>query len=122
MSDVKILIVDDEDYVCDFLSEFLEMKGYRSKIAHSGKEMFEILSTETFNLILLDLIMPEMSGLRALEKLKEIGLNIPVIMLTCIKDDETAVNLIKMGAVDYVTKPIDIERLEQSIIINIAKG
>ena len=119
MNEYKILIVDDEPSVCNFLSDYLKYKGYNSKISLSGKEALAALNTEHFDLVLLDLIMPKMNGLEVLERIKEIDLKVPIIILTSVKDKNIAESSLEMGAVDFISKPIDIERLEESITINI---
>ena len=120
MKEYKILIVDDEPSVCNFLSDYLKYKGYNSKIALSGEEALAALNNEHFDLVLLDLIMPEMNGLEVLERIKKIDLRVPIIILTSVKDKNITESSLEMGAVDFISKPIDIERLEESITINIS--
>ena len=120
MKEYKILIVDDEPSVCNFLSDYLKYKGYNSKIALSGKEALAALNTEHFDLVLLDLIMPKMNGLEVLERIKKIDLRVPIIILTSVKDKNITESSLEMGAVDFISKPIDIERLDESIKINIS--
>ena len=115
---MKILVVDDEQYVCDFLEEFLAMKGYKIDITLSGKEALAFVENKNYDLMLLDILMPDMSGLQVLEKMKEKKIEVPVIVVTGVKDNKIALEAINMGAVDYITKPIDLDRLEQSILVN----
>ena len=115
----KILIVDDEPNVCNFLSEFLDYKGFESTITLSGKEALNQLESEDFDLVLLDLIMPEMNGFEVLERINQMDNKVPVIILTGVRDQNVANDSMEMGAVDFISKPIDLERLEQSIIVNI---
>ncbi|MCK4641302.1 MAG: response regulator [Candidatus Marinimicrobia bacterium] len=115
----KILIVDDEPNVCNFLSEFLDYKGFESTITLSGKEALNQLESEDFDLVLLDLIMPEMNGFEVLERINQMDNKVPVIILTGVRDQNVANDSMEMGAVDFISKPIDLDRLEQSIIVNI---
>lgn len=115
----KILIVDDEPNVCSFLSEFLDYKGFESTITQSGEEALKQLKSEDFDLVLLDIIMPEMNGFEVLERINHMDNIVPVIILTGVRDQNVANDSIEMGAVDFITKPIDLDRLEQSIIVNI---
>lgn len=115
----KILIVDDEPNVCNFLSEFLDYKGFEPTITLSGKEALQQLESEDFDLVLLDIIMPEMNGFEVLERINQIGNKVPVIILTGVRDQNVANDSIEMGAVDFISKPIDLDRLEQSILVNI---
>jgi len=119
MTKNRILIVDDEPNVCQFLAEYLEYRGFEAKISQSGKEALKYLETETFDAILLDLIMPEMNGLEVLEKIRLMKIMIPVIIVTGVKDKNVAEDAIKLGAADFIPKPIDLDRLEQSLIVNI---
>lgn len=115
----RILIVDDEPNVCQFLSEYLEYRGFGTRISNSGSEALQYLQEETFDAILLDLIMPGMNGLEVLEKIRQMNITIPVIIVTGVKDKDVADEAIKLGAVDFIPKPIDLDRLEQSLIVNI---
>jgi len=119
MSRNKILIVDDELNVCSFLSDFLDYKGFESTITQSGMGALKKLKFEDFDLVLLDLMMPEMSGFEVFEKINQMDNKVPVIILTGVRDQNVANDLIEMGAVDFISKPIDLDRLEQSIIMNI---
>ncbi len=115
----KILIVDDEPNVCNFLSEFLDYKGFEPTITLSGKEALQQLESEDFDLVLLDIIMPEMNGFEVLERINQMDSKVPVIILTGVKDQNVANDSIEMGAVDFISKPIDLDQLEQSILVNI---
>ena len=119
MSRSKILIVDDEPSVCSFLSEFLDYKGFDTTITQSGKEALKQLKSEDFDLVLLDIIMPEMNGFEVLERINQMEKKVPVIILTGVRDQNVANDSIEMGAMDFISKPIDLDRLEQSIIVNI---
>ncbi len=121
MSRSKILIVDDEPSVCSFLSEFLDYKGFDTTITQSGKEALKQLKSEDFDLVLLDIIMPEMNGFEVLERINQMEKKVPVIILTGVRDQNVANDSIEMGAMDFISKPIDLDRLEQSIIVNIKK-
>lgn len=78
-----------------------------------------MLDSEHFDLVLLDLIMPNMNGFETLERINLIQPKLPVIILTNIKDKNTANDLMKMGAVDFIPKPFDLETLVNSILINV---
>ncbi len=122
MKKLKILVIDDEPNVCTFLTEFLEFKGYTPQIAYSGPEALDILTAGNVDLVLLDIIMPEMNGMEVLERIKLMNPAIPVVIVSGVRDKDMADNIIKMGASDYVPKPIDLERLEQSILLSIPRS
>ena len=115
----RILIVDDEPNVCEFLSEYLGYRGFETRISHSGSDALQCLQRDNFDAILLDLIMPGMNGLEVLERIRQLNITIPVIIVTGVKDKKVADDAIKLGAVDFIPKPIDLDRLEQSLIVNI---
>ncbi|MBK0381954.1 sigma-54-dependent Fis family transcriptional regulator [Pedobacter sp. SD-b] len=102
----KILIIDDEVNIGLLLSKFLSRNGFEVKTATSGATAFEILTTESFNLVLCDFRLEDTDGREVLKKIK---LNYPrtgVIIITGYSDIKLAVELIKMGAYDYITKPL----------------
>lgn len=103
----QILIVDDNETNRDLLSRQLERQGYTVAIAADGLEGLHLLQTQPFDLILLDLIMPEMNGFEVLERLKTDDnlYHIPVIMISSLDEIDSVVQCIEMGAEDYLSKP-----------------
>ena len=112
----RILIIDDEESVRDVLQSFLKLKGFEITTASDGKEGLNILQQEKFSVILTDLMMPDITGLDILKKAKEINLNTPIILITAYGTIQSAVEAMKLGAFDYVTKPFSLDEL--LIIIN----
>ncbi|MGA1823237.1 MAG: sigma-54-dependent transcriptional regulator [bacterium] len=104
----KILVVDDEENVGRSISHYLCKDGYQTAWAKDGQEALELLSKEDFHLIFLDLIMPGLSGMPLLERIKREFPTILVIILTAIGDIQIAVQAMKMGAFDYITKSSDL--------------
>ena len=104
-----LLVVDDNEANRDMLSRRLESRGYRVTLAESGKQALDLLESERFDLLLLDIMMPEMSGLTALKKLRarHARVDLPVIMATAKDQSQDIVDALGLGASDYVTKPID---------------
>jgi PleD family two-component response regulator len=104
-----ILIVDDIEYNIILLNQILLNSGYRVLTAMSGKKCLEILEVELPDIILLDVIMPELNGFDISEKIKsnDRTKNIPIIFLSAISDYETKLKGLEKGAVDYITKPYD---------------
>ena len=105
------MIVDDELSVRDSLRMIFK-KDYQLLMAGSAEEAWERIQREEVDLILLDIIMPGKDGMELLKKIREFYPLIPVVMLTATKTVKTAVEAMKMGAYDYITKPFDIEELE----------
>jgi two-component system response regulator AtoC len=113
-----ILLVDDEDTIRLFLEKTLREEGYEALTAATGTEALELTKSELPDLVLLDLKLPDMSGLDVLKQIKEEVPEVCVIMLTAFGDIETAVTAMKKGAFDFVSKPVNLEEL----LITIGKG
>jgi len=107
----KILAVDDELSVRDSLRMIFK-KDYLVVTAGSAKEAWEKILSEEPDLIFLDIIMPQKDGMDLLKEIRENQPLIPVVMLTAAKNVKTAVEAMKLGAFDYVTKPFDIDELK----------
>ena len=107
----KILIVDDDVEYRENLKEVLDNAGYSNDMAGSAKEAMEKLGTQEFNVILLDFMMPEIDGIKALGEFKRISPNSKIIMITAFASIENAVTAIKKGASEYISKPFKIEAL-----------
>jgi two-component system, NtrC family, response regulator AtoC len=110
----RVLIVDDEVSVRESLRMILKER-YEAMLASSGEEALAVLRAERVDVVLLDILMPGMDGLETLEGIALLKPAPPVIMLTATKTVKTAVNAMKLGAFDYITKPFDIEELHLQI-------
>jgi len=111
----KILIVDDEIDVCDFVKHFFEERNFRTFTALSGEEALRILKKETPDIILLDVRMKKMDGIETLKRIREINKDVNVIMVTAVDDHEKMKTCSKLGARKYVTKPLVLEELEKVV-------
>lgn len=111
----KILIIDDEQAIRKALREILEYESFTITEAEDGPTALKILEKESFDVIFCDIKMPRMDGLEALSKLKEKGIETPVIMITGHGNIETAVEALKKGAYDFIQKPLDLNRILLSV-------
>jgi DNA-binding NtrC family response regulator len=111
---LNILVVDDEPDICHVLEETLT--GNRITTAHSGSDALRLLRGERFEVLLLDLRMPGMSGLEVLKVLKAEGVGTEVVILTAHGDVKSAVTAMKLGAHDYLQKPFDLTDIEQIVL------
>ncbi|MDZ7262099.1 MAG: response regulator, partial [candidate division KSB1 bacterium] len=111
----KILIADDEEYIIEGLTALLQEEGYQVASARDGAEALEILTKDDFALILADLKMPQLDGLQLLAEMKNRGILTEVIIITGKGTIATAVEAMKAGAYDYLTKPVEPERLKSII-------
>jgi len=107
----NILVVDDEEAIREVVSTMLESKGYRCTVAHNGRAAQDHIKRTTPDLILSDMIMPEMDGIKLLEWVREFDPDVPVIMVTAIHDISTALEAIRRGAYDYILKPFEKDQL-----------
>lgn len=108
----NILIVDDERAIRKTLSEILSYEGYKITEAENGEEGWEIFkSSKIIDLVLCDIKMPKMDGLEFLQKATELNPDIPIIMISGHGNIETAVDAVKKGAYDYISKPPDLNRM-----------
>jgi len=108
----KILVIDDEQNIRRMLTRVLSPEGFIVKEAFNGLEALKKLQEENYSLILLDLKMPGLNGIETLKKIRENDLNLPVIMMSAYGSIPEAVEAMKLGALDYLIKPFDIEELK----------
>ncbi|HLE69748.1 MAG TPA: response regulator, partial [Vicinamibacteria bacterium] len=108
-SAARILVVDDVELNRSMLSRRLERKGFQVETAEGGQEAIEKIRSTSYDLILLDIMMPEVSGYDVLKEVRKIHspLELPIIMATAKDQGEDIVSAFKLGANDYITKPID---------------
>ena len=112
MEPLKILVVDDEPPLREILQRGLtQMGGFSVEVAQNGLEAIEKIEKEIFDLVLSDLKMPEMDGMELLKMIKGTRPEMPVIMMTAYGSIDTAVEAMKIGANDYITKPVDLRDL-----------
>src|SRR5690349_24535178 len=101
----SILVIDDEEIMREILEALLTREGYQVRLASSGEEGTDLARTTTFDAAIVDVMMPGMDGLTALEELKKVDDELPVLMVTAFASVETAIAAMKRGAFDYITKP-----------------
>lgn len=111
----KILVIDDDRFYQEFCKDVLEEEGYKVKTTFTGTEALAILRDEKFDLALIDLVLPEMSGALVLEKAKLICPDLDLIIMTGYASVESAVQCLKAGASDYLTKPLNPEELKITV-------
>jgi len=107
MAKARILAVDDQLYFRVFLEDLLQQEGYQVSTASGGEEALHLLERESFDVILTDLVMPGMDGSELVQRVKEQDADQEIIVVTSVGDVKTAVDAMKLGATDYLLKPID---------------
>ena len=111
---MKILVVDDEQLLVKGIKFNLENEGYQVETAFDGKKALELARNNNYDLIILDLMMPEIDGLECCMKIREFS-NVPIIMLTARGEDTDKIIGFECGADDYITKPFNILELKARI-------
>ncbi len=109
--DMKILVIDDERSIRNLMQEILEDEGHSVDVAEDGAKGVEMADKEKYDVIFCDIKMPNLSGEEVLDTLHEKGIETPVIMISGHGDIDTAVSCIKKGAFDFLSKPLDLNRI-----------
>lgn len=107
----KILVIDDEKSIRSALRDTLEIEKYKVEEAIDGKEGINLIRAKSYDCILCDIKMPKMDGNEVLQTMIEEGIDVPIIMISGHGDVDTAVEMVKRGAFDYISKPPDLNRL-----------
>ncbi len=110
--DIKILVVDDDRPLADMLTEFLTKLGYQVTTAYGGKEGLEQFEQDDYQLVITDLMMPEIGGMELLGEVKKQDSQVVVIVITGVGTIESAVDAMKKGAYDFIPKPFTLAELE----------
>lgn len=119
-----ILVVDDNDLNLVLLAKILELENYRVTTAHNGTEAIKVLSKESPDLALLDVMMPEMNGYELCRKIRQAPINskMPIVMLTAMNSESERSQALKAGANDIWSKPFDMNIFRQRIGELLKKG
>jgi len=107
----RALIVDDTKNIRLLLTKYLSLEGYEAVCASTGAEAFDRLREETFDLVFLDIKLPEMSGTEVLRRMNEMGNRSPVIIMTAYATVKNALECTRLGAIAYLQKPFTVNRL-----------
>ncbi len=110
MSNGKILIVDDDDNICQLLTLYLVKESYGTSVCHNGKDAIKLLKETKFDLVLLDVMMPQMDGYMTLTEVRKFS-DVPIIMVSAKGEPMDKISGLDYGADDYVTKPFEPQEL-----------
>ena len=113
----RILVVDDDELARMEISRCVEQQGYTVSVAEHGAEALDMLRAQTFDLVVLDLLMPTMDGFEVLRRIKQNAAlrEIPVIVVTAVDDSQSAAKCIDLGAIDHLSKPVDSKLLAERL-------
>ena len=118
---IRILVVDDEQDNCDYLKLILNKEGYEVEAVTDPTKALEVLRASEFHLVVLDMMMPQMSGTELLEHIRKVDSDIAVVVATAYPHVDTAVASLKLQASDYVKKPLEPEAFLATIAQSLAR-
>lgn len=121
MSKPKILIIEDEQKISRVLQLELEYENYETDVADNGKDALRLMEEKEWDLVLLDIMIPELSGLEVLRRVRRFDEDTPVILLTARDEIHDKVSGLDLGANDYITKPFQIEELLARIRVHLRR-
>jgi DNA-binding response OmpR family regulator len=108
---MRVLIIEDEAKVASFISKGLEEEAYEVEVVYNGRDGLDRLTVDRYDIVLLDLMIPEISGLEVLKTIRERGVNTPVLIITAKSSKEDVVRGLDTGSDDYLTKPFSFDEL-----------
>jgi len=111
----RILIVEDEDTLCESLQRVFKREGYEADIADSAETAYRLLETKSYDLIITDIILPGISGIELIAKYKKKNPDQKVIIMTAYASLQTAVEALRVGACDFIVKPIMHDELKRMV-------
>ena len=110
MNNIKVLVVDDEKSLLDFVRHNLEERGYKTYTATNGLEALAIFNQEAIDLVILDVMMPDMNGLETIRRIRE-NSTVPIVVLSALGQEQDKIQALNLGADDYLTKPFGVGEL-----------
>ncbi len=114
-SSYTILIADDEQSICDLLGQFLSKNGYTTIIVYDGQEAVDAVKNNSVDMVISDIKMPKVTGVDLLREVRKISSSIPVLLTTGYPTLDTAIEALKQGAFDYLTKPFHLEEIAEKV-------
>jgi DNA-binding NtrC family response regulator len=115
MPKARVMVVDDEENLCRFMQIMLTKEGYEVSTAQSAKEAIELMDKQPVDLVVTDLMMPEMSGLELIKKLRSEHPETECVVMTAYASVDSAIEALKMGAADYITKPFKLDEVKITV-------
>ena len=115
MQTIKILIIDDDREICEYMELLLEQEGYEVRAETDPRKGLETLREEEFHVVVLDIMMPEINGMDALEKIRKFDSDIAIIIFTGYPSIDTARTSMQYDVSDYIKKPFDVDEFTESL-------
>jgi DNA-binding response OmpR family regulator len=114
---LSVLVVDDERAVCDFLVDFLRGEGYKTHIAYTATDALTSIERHHPDIVLLDIRLPGMDGVECLRRIRSLSTDVAVVMVTAVEDESVGRECLNLGAFEYITKPISLDRLKTCLLL-----
>lgn len=112
---VKILIIDDDRDICEYMTTMLETTGYEVSTLSDPTQAVDAIRNDTFHLLIIDLMMPRMDGIELIQRIRKVDSDIAIVVFTGYPSVETAVDALKLNVSDYVKKPFEIDEFREKI-------
>ncbi len=112
---IKILVVDDEQDICDYMSLVLSQNGYQVNTLTNPLSVVDELKSNQYHIVILDLMMPKLSGIEVLDQIRKVDGDIAIVVFTGYPSVDTAVRSLKLNVSDYIKKPCDVDELNETI-------
>lgn len=117
---IRILVVDDDRDIGEMVCDYLTGKGYEPVYADNGRDALKLVKRARPHIALLDIKMSGMDGFELLKRIRQIDPTVAPIMITGLQEEEVGRKALKLGAVDFLTKPVDFDYLETSLMVKLA--
>ncbi|MBW1839455.1 MAG: sigma-54-dependent Fis family transcriptional regulator, partial [Deltaproteobacteria bacterium] len=111
----KILVIDDNEWIRDTLKQLLAMSGYQVDVANDGEKGIKKVKSQNYDVVLTDIQMPKVDGMELLKQIKEYNPALPVVMITGFPTVDTAIQAMRQGASDFITKPFRYEQVSMTV-------
>ncbi|QDG53116.1 response regulator [Persicimonas caeni] len=115
MRTIRILIIDDDKDICEYMQLLLSQSGYEVTAETDARAALELLKEEEFHVVILDIMMPELNGMELLERIRDFDSDIAIIIFTGYPSVDTAVTSMKYNVSDYIKKPFDVDEFNQTL-------
>ncbi|MDR3021815.1 MAG: response regulator transcription factor [Clostridiales bacterium] len=110
LNKIKVLVVDDDEKLCQLYPLYFKKEGFDTIICHNGNNALQKIKDDVFNIVLLDVMMPDLDGIETLQRLRQIS-QVPVIMVTAKGEKADIIGGLELGADDYITKPFEMQEV-----------
>src|SRR6478735_7719679 len=112
---IKVLAIDDDSDICFYIREILERNGCVVTLAETGRDALQLLASQTFDVVMADVRLPDLDGVSILEQVRLSGSDMPFVLMTGFTENDPIISCVRLGAIDYLTKPFSPADLEMAL-------